>query len=403
MRVLYDGVIYRIQRYGGVVRYFNGLIHHLPPSIHPILLAPNRPAVAPQHPNLATHIETCESLLWPIKPLRKKIIAHRSYNRVALEQPDVIHPTYYYSSLRHLNERIDIPTVLTVYDLIHEKFPRQMDPYGKQIRLKQNALQRADAIVCISESTRRDLLNHYAVPEDRVEVIYPGCEFTPVTVTTGEAATFRGGDLGTVACDTHQGSRNGTTELACELPGSQRYLLYVGERSFYKNFDRTLQAFSRIAPRFPELELKCVGGKPFSHAEKQRMVELKIERRVTRLPHVPDQQIQSIYSAATALIYPSLYEGFGIPILEGMSCGTPVLTSNRASMPEVAGDGAILFDPYSVDEIAETMRQIGEDESLRQTMIRKGLARAARFSLSHSAQRMAEIYRAVARRSEVAA
>lgn len=178
MRVLYDGVIYRIQKYGGVVRYFNGLIHNLPERLHPILLAPNRPAVSPSHPNLSTHIETCGPLLWPIKPLRKKIIAQRTFQRMKTENPDVLHPTYYYSSLRHLSGEIQIPTVLTVYDLIHERFPAKMDPYGKQVRLKKSALSRADAVICISESTRRDLQKYYDVPTNALR------SFTSVPISS---------------------------------------------------------------------------------------------------------------------------------------------------------------------------------------------------------------------------
>ena len=373
MRVLYDGVIYRIQRYGGVVRYFNGLIHHLPNSVHPILLAPNRPAVAPRHPNLETYIETCETILWPIKPLRKKIIARRSFNRVVAEKPDVIHPTYYYSSLRHLNQRIDIPTVLTVYDLIHERFPELMDPYGKQTRLKKHALDRADAVICISESTKEDLQEFYKLPDDRIRVIYPGCEFTPLNQLD----------------DDHP---------ALNQPRPDRpYLLFVGERGSYKNFDRMLMAFGKAAKRHPELQLRCIGGKPFSRKEKQLLSELGVSKQVTQARFLNDHDMQVLYSKALALIYPSLYEGFGIPILESMACGTAVLTSNRASMPEVAGDAAILFDPYSIDEMAEAILCVLEDESQRSDMVTKGLNRASHFSLDKSAKDTLEVYQSVAR------
>lgn len=363
MRILYDGVIYRIQRYGGVVRYFNGLIRNLPVHTHPTLVAPNPPAHPPEHPNLSTYIETCGRLLWPIKPLRKYIIATRTYNRIVSEKPDVIHPTYYYSSTRGLTKKLDVPVVLTVYDLIHERFPAQMDPYGKQVKLKQSALNRADAIICISESTRNDLLRFYQIPEDRVSVIYPGCDFkvrkrTPVIET------------------------------------ARPYILFVGERGSYKNFDRFAEAFSTIHQRNPDLRVRCVGGADFTSDERKRLASLGVAKKFTWEGYLPDDEMQAVYSKAIATIYPSLYEGFGIPILESMSCGTAVLTAERASMPEVARDAAIYFDPYCIESIAESLVTVLDSE-VRMGMVRRGLDRAKEFSWKRSAYQTAQIYSAV--------
>ena len=372
MRVLYDGVIYRIQKYGGVVRYFNGLIHNLSDSVYPILLAPNRPTVSPSHPNLSTFIETCETILWPIKPLRKKIIAQRSYNRILAENPDVIHPTYYYSSLRGLTSKITVPTVLTVYDLIHERFPLQMDPSGKQTSLKKSALDRADAIICISHSTKADLQKYYNIPGERIRVIHLGCEFDPL----------------------------------CSLPKEftgRPYFLYVGERNFYKNFERTVKAFAQVAEKNQDLQLRCVGGQPFSNEEQRLISSLNLQHAVSREGYLPDSQMKNVYTNAIAVVYPSLYEGFGFPILEGMTCGTAVLTSNRSSMPEVAGDAAILFDPYSIDEIADAMSRVANHSSIRRELIEKGLARAREFSRKKMAQETLEVYQSVARKSEAVA
>ncbi len=363
MRILYDGVIYRIQRYGGVVRYFNGLIRNLPVHVHPTLISPNQPAYPPAHPNLSTYIETCGPLLWPIKPLRKQIIATRTFNRIKFAKPDVIHPTYYYNSTRNLAKNLKTPVVLTVYDLIHERFPAQMDPYGKQVKLKQSALNRADAIICISESTKNDLLRYYQIAEDRISIVYPGCDFKV---------------------------QNSPQEIDSTHP----YILFVGERRSYKNFDRFVEAFSTLHLKHPDLRVRCVGGAPFSHAEIKKLSKLGVVDKVTREKHLPDEEMQTVYSQAVATIYPSLYEGFGIPILEAMSCGTAVLTSDRASMPEVARNAAIYFDPYSIDAIAESIEQVLDSER-RTSMIRRGFAQAKKFSWNQSAFRTAEIYAAV--------
>ncbi len=363
MRILYDGVIYRIQRYGGVVRYFNGLIRNLPVHVHPTLISPNHPAHPPAHPNLSTHIETCGRLLWPIKPLRKQIIATRTFNRIKLEKPDVVHPTYYYNSTRNLAKNIKTPVVLTVYDLIHERFPAQMDPYGKQVKLKQSALNRADAIICISESTKNDLLRYYQIPEDRISIIYPGCDFKV---------------------------QNSLQEIDSLSP----YILFVGERGSYKNFDRFAEAFSTIHLKNPDLRVRCVGGAGFTRAETKKLSSLGVADKFTWEGYLPDEEMQAVYSKAVATIYPSLYEGFGIPILEAMSCGTAVLTSDRASMPEVARDAALYFDPYSIDSIAESIEKVLDSE-LRTSMVRRGFARASKFSWKQSAFQTVEIYASV--------
>ena len=118
---------------------------------------------------------------------------------------------------------------------------------------------------------------------------------------------------------------------------------------------------------------------------------------VTREGYLPDLEMKKVYSQAMAVVYPSLYEGFGIPILEGMTCGTPVLTANRSSMPEVAGDAAMLFDPFSIEEITNAIETVSENSTLRSEMIRKGLKRASQFSWKKSSQMTYEVYRSVAR------
>ena len=363
MRVLYDGVIYRIQHYGGVVRYFNGLIHNLPESIHPTLLATSPPSIGPTHPNLKTHIESCGPLLWPIKPLRKQIIARRTFQRLESEKPDVFHPTYYYSSLRHLFQQVKVPTVVTVYDLIHERFPAQMDPKGKQRALKIAAQKRADAIICISHSTKRDLLNYYSIAEEKLQVVHLGCDF----------------DVATSPPQPNQ---------------IRPYLLYVGGRDSYKNFNRFLSAFASLRRKNADVLLRCIGGKPFSPDEKKILAQLDLEPYISNEGFLDDFAMKQAYSGAIALVYPSLYEGFGIPILEAMHCGTAVITSNQASMPEVAGDAAILFDPYSVESMAASMERIFDSET-RGIHVTAGLQRASHFSWSKAAAESVKVYEAV--------
>ena len=363
MRVLFDGVIYRIQKYGGIIRYFNSLIRHLSESIHPTVLAPTLPSNPPFHSNLSTYVETCGPLLWPFKVVRKEIIARRTYYRTCAVNPDIFHPTYYYSSMRRFLSRIQTPMVVTVYDLIHEKFPEEMDPKGRQRRLKKAALDRADAIICISESTRHDLIEHYDIPQDRIRVIYLGCDFSQ-------------------------------SPTPLELTGERPYFVYVGGRDFYKNFPRLIQAFSIFHSRHPEYQLRCVGGPAFSRKEKELVRSLKLEKEVIAGGYLNDRQMQQAYRQSAGLVYPSLYEGFGMPLLEAMACETPVLTSNCSSLPEVSGNAALLFDPYAPESISNAM-ELAIDSGQRQALIDAGRKRSGEFSWRRMANETAEVYRSL--------
>jgi glycosyltransferase involved in cell wall biosynthesis len=251
--------------------------------------------------------------------------------------------------------------------MIPEIFGREQNPDGRDARAKRKAVESADAVICVSENTRRDLLERIPIPAERVSV-------TPLA-----SALSREMSLG--------------DEPVPERP----YFLFVGARhSPYKNFARLLQAFARAADKQTDLEL-CVVGPKFDRTERQRIDELKLANHVKNAGPISDSHLAKLYRCSLALVCPSLYEGFGVPPLEALACGTLAIVSNAASLTEVTGRAALMIDPHSVDSVVDGMLRVchlGRDE--RQEWINRGLAQAARFDWSKTASDTIAIYRTVA-------
>jgi glycosyltransferase involved in cell wall biosynthesis len=248
------------------------------------------------------------------------------------------------------------PFVFTIHDLSHIYCPENSSP---PIRLyyatiMKRACHRAARILTVSEFTRRQIIDWSGVPAERVFNV--GCGVDP---------SFQPG-----------GDSYGT---------SFPYVLCVSNRKRHKNEFRIVEAFAKAALD-PQIHL-VLTGEPATDI-KNRLETCQVSSRVDFVGVVPEAKLPSLYRGAEALIFPSLYEGFGLPVLEAMACGTPVVTANITAMPEVAGDAALLVDPTSVEQIAEAIEQVVNDISLRQQLRQRGLARAAQFSWEHSAARV---------------
>ena len=184
-----------------------------------------------------------------------------------------------------------------------------------------------------------------------------------------------------------------------QLDPRLRYLLYVGSENPRKNLPRLVHAFARVRASFPEARLIKVGSPeygPQAESLRAQIRELDLADAVLFYDHVPDHDLALLYNLAELFCFPSLYEGFGLPPLEAMACGTPVVCSNAASLPEVVGDAAIMIDPYDVEGLAEAMHQVLADRDLQEDLRRRGLERAAGFTWERTARETVEIYRAVA-------
>ena len=368
MKILYDGLIYANQlainvRAGGISRYFKNIIDGLPAECVPWLTSPEPFEFCfPSSPRLRCYYPPRKIL--GSNRLARRVGRLRSAAMERFGKFDLAHPTYHSLMTGRPISAYRMPVVLTIHDMIPERFASQLDPGGAETARKCDAVQAADAIICISENTKRDLMEILHVPEKRITVILLASELLP-----------------DMAVDS-------------TLVPHQPYLLFVGSRAFYKNFVRLLLAFSSVATSWPELRLAVVGA-PFNQTENELIQALKLKPKIDHLSQLNDQQLAGIYRNAEAFVYPSLYEGFGIPPLEAMACGTVVIAANSSSIPEVVGDAAILFDPNSIDELTERILALPKLGSRREDYIRRGKDRAARFSWQNTAAKTFEVYRNV--------
>jgi glycosyltransferase involved in cell wall biosynthesis len=239
-------------------------------------------------------------------------------------------------------------------------------------RMFRRSAKQATHIAALSETTRDDTMRILGVDPDRLSIVYPGVNESYRPITENEQL---------VAARTRYGL-------------SEPFIFYAGGISPRKNLVRLLEAFSRVKDEMPH-HLVITGWVRFGNHAFERAAA-GLEGRVHRLGRVPVEDMPALYTLASVYAHPSLYEGFGISVIEAQACGTPVLNSNAGCMPEVAGDGALYVDPYDADEMADGLRRLVTDASLREDRIAKGRANAARFRWDESAARLEHIFHAVA-------
>jgi glycosyltransferase involved in cell wall biosynthesis len=264
-------------------------------------------------------------------------------------------------------------SVVTVHDLGYHYYPEAHTLF-QNLYLRWSARHNARSatrVLADSEATRRDLMRYYRTAGEKIAVVYPGCDesLTPVSDPALLAAVR---------------ARYG-------IAGP--YLLYVGTLHPRKNLVRLVQAFAALLRHTqdrsasPDLTLVLAGKKGWLYDEISTQVrKLGVEERVLLPGYVPDSDLASLLSGALAFVFPSLYEGFGLPVLEAMACGRPVVCSNASSLPEVAGDAALLVDPLDVDALTEGLAQIVSDEGLRRELVNKGFQQVSKFSWQRCAR-----------------
>jgi glycosyltransferase involved in cell wall biosynthesis len=262
-------------------------------------------------------------------------------------------------------------TVLTIYDLAFEHYPAATMPgmLNHLRRVVPRSAHRADRVIAISEATRQDVISRYGLPPQKV-----------ITIPLGVSPRFHPASASVDIC-----ARYG-------LPAGPR-VLSVGTMQPRKNHLRLVQAFARIKT---DAVLVIAGGRGWAYEAVQAEVSrLKLDGRVIFTGFVDDPDLPGLYNAAQVFVYPALYEGFGLPVLEAMACGVPVITSNVSSLPEVAGDAALLVDPLDVDGMASALQQLLEDASLRAKLREKGITRARQFGWPQSAEQTWRVYQAL--------
>jgi glycosyltransferase involved in cell wall biosynthesis len=290
---------------------------------------------------------------------------------------DVLHAPDFIPPLRR-----NCRAVITVHDLAFLLFPAlltaESQRYYGQIR---RAVHSAEAIIAVSASTKRDLIEHTGAPTDKITVVYEaaGPAFRPVTDATALAAVRQKYDL------------------------PEEFVLFVGTIEPRKNLVTLLKAWANviadcaIANRKSQIAnwTLVIGGKPGWLYEEILAQARELGTAVQFIGGVLPEDLPALYSAARLFVLPSLYEGFGLPVLEAMACGTPVVCSRASSLPEVAGDAALLVEPHDVDGLAAALQRALSDEALRRQMIARGLAQAARFSWAKAARETLAVYRTI--------
>lgn len=266
-------------------------------------------------------------------------------------------------------------SVVTIHDLALTRFPEfSKKLFGERwsIHKTRRTLMRARRIIAVSQHTARDLKDLYGVSPEKIRVVYNGLGeefFTKPDPNCIQSARAR---YGVKAVD---------------------YILYVGGSDPRKNLDRLLEAFSILVRKMGPITLLVAGGMGRRDGEiRQKISRLGLEKDVVLTGHLPAQDLHPLYCGARLFIYPSLYEGFGIPVLEAMACGVPVIASNTSSIPEVAGDAAYLIDPYDMEDMAQAMEKVLEDHDLAASLRAKGQERAKAFSWEKSARQTLEVY-----------
>lgn len=357
MKILYDGFIYSGQSVGGINRYFENIIKHMPDNFVPILSTrEKRLQNFPCNKNLKL-IQFNHPFINNKKfsNLLENYYMSFKYKRI---KPDIFHPTYYKMFINEKKLRsIKCPVVLTVYDLIHELFIQG----SNLVNTKKAMIKRADKIICISENTKKDLVNFYSVDEEKVKVIYPASELK--IQKTGSINTDTG----------------------------YKYFLYVGSRAKYKNMDLLYTAFQRINSKYKHIKLLMV-GKKLSKSEKTNLQNLDILEHIKLETNIDDEHLSRLYKGSIALVFPTSYEGFGYPALEAMICGTVPIASDISSLPEILGDAGILFDNKSVDELTEKMFYLIQNPEYRDQLIKKGFERAKLFNWKNTVRETTDLY-----------
>lgn len=379
IKILFDYQCFSMQKFGGISRCFIELYRHLPESCKATIAvresnnvyAQDYLGVNPkgfQYENfICTRHFPAKKRLHKLYDILKTHKYYPDFNKnycIELLKKgdfDVFHPTYYDDYfLPYLNGK---PFVLTIHDMIPELYPQFFDRNNIQIINKRKLAPLADAIVVVSENTKRDVMRLLNIPEEKIHVVYHGCSIFP-----------------------------GGKSLTYPFP----YILYVGDRYGYKNFTPFVKALSPVLEKHSDLHVVCT-GKSFTVEELDLLKRNGVEDRFISCMIKTDGDLFSLYHHAVAFIYPSDYEGFGIPILEAYQADCPVILNKASCFPEIAGEAAIFFDMDSEKScLAEQVEYLLSMSSAeRDTLLIKQRERLSKYSWETSAKRLSAVYQSI--------
>lgn len=357
MKVLFDHQLFSYQRIGGASKYFCELLYHMPKDmwetttvfsnnqyVHDLKLFDSK-HLLPNH-----YFKGQGRIMNELnKPHSIRILKRQEF--------DVFHQTHFEPyCITPLGNK---PMVTTFHDINFST----LSPNPKIVKQQEISLKRADHIIAVSENTKKDMINLFNIDEKKVSVIYHGIEFV---------------DLETI-----------DSEKIFNFP----YILYVGTRRNHKNWDKFIKSFALVSQKFPEIKLVCT-GKQFTNEEINYLKELNLSDKVFLIT-ATEYEIIKLYRDCLLFIFPSLYEGFGMPLLEAMAYKAPVLCSKASCFPEIASDAAEYFNPDSIDDMYSSMVKVIDDEEYRDLLVKKGSVRVKDFSWDICAEKHIEIYKSL--------
>ena len=368
MKIILDPQIFNDQKYGGISRYYN--------EIFSVIVKKSGVNIKIPFFNI-TNAYLIESKLFveqksvpyflikilnlfriSTRSLTKKN-SEKSINKMLSQQDfDVFIPTYY--NPYFINFIGSKPFVLTVYDMIHELFPHYFNNDYNNVENKKLLIEKATKIIAISESTKNDILKIYPhIDSSKIEVVYLSCNINTSQITH------------------------------LKLP--EEYILFVGSRNNYKNFIFFINAVAPILKSKPDLFVVCAGGNKFNNSEIILLENLGISNQIIQ-NNFEENELYTYYFNAKCFVFPSEYEGFGIPVLEAMKCSCPVVLANHSSFPEVAGDAGVYFELNNQLDLKNKINELLDDNDLRNSYIQKGLVQAAKFSWEKTANECLKVY-----------
>jgi glycosyltransferase involved in cell wall biosynthesis len=366
LRIAFDQQIFLLQEYGGISRYVCALAESLAKFDNV-----DSRIFASLHINknlYCSRVKKNNNLyLSSGHFVKNKIVQYLGprLSRLAIRQfmPEIIHETYYSTEPFKVKKAHN---VLTIHDMIHELCPQDFQNSFKTSGPKKLACQRADHIICVSDNTRRELVNIFGVSPRNISVIHHGVDHE-----------FWGG----------------TNEIANHQVDLVRpYLLFVGKRDGYKNFIFFLEAFASSKALMNEFDLVCFGSSTFTPTELR--VARRLGLRSSQLRHElgSDSVLRRLYQRAAGLVYPSLHEGFGMPPLEAMAARCPVIVSNQSCLPEIVGDAGSFFDPLDIESARRAIECVVSSNKTSTELIKRGTERCKSFTWDKCAFEHAGVY-----------